>query len=564
MVEYSLIYAPTQVGKTEKVIQYVKENLKEKRLVVYSTDNKGDQMNQFLHRINYKENENQILVISHITDNKLKKLLKYNITNELPTIIVVMDNYSQLSKLRERIVLLQQEGVVFPPTTIFHDEGDVITKSNEIQNVLTKQPKSHQEWLLLSDFLIHHNISTRRIFVSATPENIVFLYKIYNIISIPIPSTYQGYEHFIYKPIENNKLSEIIQTDIEVKRFRGENGIILLNVDRITEGIKKKDCYIGQDVIMNDLYKHFHSYNIVISIYNGKGITLYIPPNYKTEFCQYINNYNKMQKKNERIRFDTINNTQQYLLTNCPIGWFYQFCKDCGIDIVITIGCDLMNRGISYCSIKKETNALTATTMIYRPSLHRHGVGLVQTIGRLSGTCRPDLQRTLYTSSEIIEKYKKMCENQTDFINNLERELSLNDTMDSKQFFKNFELKHKIKGPIDRPKLNLDFKFKKTKPVHDKNTIDGVKLGKLKDICNKNNSVISKMIRFLMDFDEPIELEQLKNGIDYTKNSKSFISSIENGCGCKSQYGMLWISKKNHKEIIINPKIKKYILQNNL
>jgi len=570
--ENCLIFAPTQVGKTQATITFMVECLKRNNLVIYSTDNKSDQMDQCFSRVKSEieillDHMNvSVLAMPLMSENKFKSQLTTNLAANIPTIIVLMDNNSQVSKLKERLIILREEGVTIPPTTIFHDEGDVITKCMEIQSPRNGQAKSHKEWISICNFFPRNNIPMKRVFVTATPENVVYMYQIRHVISLPIPSSYQGYKEFNYVPLHNDEIPMIIRNEIDRRRNDRENGIILYNTERITEAEDKEDTDFGQDITMYSIYRY--ASDVAISTYNGHGITTFIPVPFRAQFKHCIQKYNENLKKKDSIKLVEINNNihmeHEFILKNCPIGWFYQFCKDSNIDVVITIGCDLMNRGISYCSIKKELNTLTATTMIYRPSPSRHGVGLVQTIGRLSGTARPDLKRTLYAPTDIIEKYQIMCENQEDFIPQLQEELENNEETDSKKFFQSFELKRVLKGLVDRPKLKLKFKYRKPENVVQQNgSIDGVDLDKLRKICN-GNLIVSKMVRYLMDQNEPINFQQFKEGIEYEKNDNTFIAHLKNGCATSSRHGMLWTCRNNNQEIIMNPNIHQYILQNNL
>jgi hypothetical protein len=113
------------------------ECLKQDNLVIYSTDNKSDQMDQCFSRVKTDieillDHMNvSVLAIPLMYENKFKQQLPANFTRNIPTIIVLMDNNSQVSKLKERLIILNEE-VSIPQTTIFHDEGDVITKCMEL------------------------------------------------------------------------------------------------------------------------------------------------------------------------------------------------------------------------------------------------------------------------------------------------------------------------------------------------------------------------------------------------------------------------------------------------
>ena len=225
-----------------------------------------------------------------------------------------------------------------------------------------------------------------------------------------------------------------------------------------------------------------------------------------------------------------------------------------------------MNRGISYCSCKRQKNALAATTMIYCPGVHRHCVGLVQVIGRLTGTVRPDLARTLYAPSYIIEDYQKTCENERDFIEGLQNNLIENEETNSEEFFKNFYFKETVKRSLDRPKLNLQPLFRKSTAEETKDSnekIDGVSLKTLEKLCN-GNTITFRIIQYLMQEEEPVSFQQLMDGIEYTNKRESFLSNLKNGREVKSQYGMIWTTGKNYQQIQMNPKIRDYVLKKNL
>ena len=64
----------------------------------------------------------------------------------------------------------------------------------------------------------------------------------------------------------------------------------------------------------------------------------------------------------------------------------------------------LIARGISFVSSEKTPDAIAATTMIYRPGVTMHNVGLCQTIGRITVTARPDLKSMLQKMSLKIIK----------------------------------------------------------------------------------------------------------------------------------------------------------------
>jgi len=286
--ENCLIFAPTQVGKTQATITFMVECLKRNNLVIYSTDNKSDQMDQCFSRVKSEieillDHMNvSVLAMPLMSENKFKSQLTTNLATNIPTIIVLMDNNSQVSKLKERLIILREEEVTIPPTTIFHDEGDVITKCMEIQSPRNGQAKSHKEWISICNFFPRNNIPMKRVFVTATPENVVYMYQIRHVISLPIPSYYQGHKQFHYVPLQNDEIPMIIRNEIDRRRNDRENGIILYNTERITEAEDKEDTDFGHDITMYSIYRY--ASDVVISIYNSHGITTFIPLVFRQKF----------------------------------------------------------------------------------------------------------------------------------------------------------------------------------------------------------------------------------------------------------------------------------------
>ena len=100
---------------------------------------------------------------------------------------------------------------------------------------------------------------------------------------------------------------------------------------------------------------------------------------------------------------------------------------------------------------------------------------------------------------------------------------------------------------------------KEDKEIKEKNgKIDGVDIKKLQKWI-KGNALVGKMIRFLLDQNEPINFEIFKDGVDYAGSDKQFISNLDNGKAIKSNLGKLWSCKNNYKKIEINKNIIKYI-----
>ena len=170
-----LIYAPCQVGKTAASIMMMEECIKRGYNIVYSTDNKSDQMDQADYRISSeimkKLNHMDVSVIcmSNLTQNRFKSILRKNMEQNISTIILIMDNESQIQKLRERFVLLDNDNITIPPIALFHDEGDIITKHEDVYNISNQQATSHKAWLQFTNFFFHQKYSDDSYFCNSDP-----------------------------------------------------------------------------------------------------------------------------------------------------------------------------------------------------------------------------------------------------------------------------------------------------------------------------------------------------------------------------------------------------------
>ena len=187
--------------------------------------------------------------------------------------------------------------------------------------------------------------------------------------------------------------------------------------------------------------------------------------------------------------------------------------------------------------------------------MNMHAVGLCQTIGRITGTARPDLQRRLYASKSVIENYVKYNENQKQYL----KEIVKNNNVVSNEIMKTIELNKKLTRPMDRKKLGLMPIYKSEESEEEtENQIDGVDLKKLNKWLN-GNLLVGKMVKYLYDQETSISLEEFKNGIEYKKSDEEFIHNIDTGRGASCVRGKLWNASNNNTTIKLNEKIRNYI-----
>ncbi len=543
----ALIHSPTQVGKTAAAKEFIEHCLNENVPVIVSCDNKSDQLNQFYSRIS-KDLNNENVTLVKMSDSKYENIIEDCLKNNKKIIMFCLDNASQIKKVKERIALAVLLGnIKLKKIAIIHDEGDVITKDCDIENLNDDQSGSHKQWLMLTQYFSQQEIELKRIFVTATPENVVYKYKIEDVIRLRVPNNYIGYDKIQYVQLDDKiRIKKILIEEQNRRILEKENGVVLYCVDRKIED--------GQDETFVSVCSYLEC---VVNTYNGNGITARVNnEKFEARLEKFVELNNKV-KKNKKIVYtdDSTNETKNvWNIKGIAIKDFYQICKEVGSGIIVTIGMDLMARGISFVSSEKAIDTIAATTMIYKPGTTMHAVGLCQTIGRITGTARPDLQRRLYASKNIIEDFIKYNENQKQYL----KEIVKNDNIVSSEIMKTIELNKKLTRSIDRKKLGLKpmYKSESESESEGEGEIDGVNLKKLNKLLN-DNLLVGRMVRYLYDQETSISLEEFKNGIEYEKSDEEFSSNICNGKAIKSKYGKLWFVRDN--TVKLNEKIRNYI-----
>ncbi len=481
-VKHALITAPTQVGKTNAVLDFIKECIARNIIVIVSSDNKTDQQEQMITRLRNG------LLLSHCllikaSDKKFAKQFQYALNENLTPIIFSLDNSSQIVKIRRNIIDIMEvcESTIPKTIAIVHDEGDVVTRGKNTYENLNATAQSHKAWVNLIKRL-EKCIDVKRVFVSATPENCVVKYNIESpfIIRLEIPNNYISYENIEWQklPKHPRNLKNIIQKHIDYNKHNNDFSAILYITDRkIINHEKSLDefsCLSG---------------SLLVHTYNSSGISFKIPEN-NPDFVR------KIKESSTKI----IKSTKYFMTINISIDKFYQIVKDSNIHTVLTIGMDMISRGISFVSEKIEEKTMAASVMIYNPSKTLHNVAINQTIGRLTGTARPDLPRILYSVKDVYDNYLAFNQNQKQYLDDI---LS-NSSYISSERMKEIILNNKLTRDIDRKKLKLAMNFKDknentSESSSDDTTIDGVKMSNLKRWCHHDcNLIPAKIIRFLL------------------------------------------------------------------
>lgn len=392
VVKHTIVTAPTQVGKTNSIIELCKAS--EGWLSVISCDDRVDQMNQLYSRV-----KNNGINAYKLDTASIDKIAEHVSENE-NVVIVILNNKSQVYKLT---CLLERVSMktAFSNYLCIHDESDMIIKSDDITDMLnTKIAASHREWIKHFETVKSFKVPIRRIWVTATCENCSHLYDIEgkDIIVLPTPEEYRPINVHVPWNGDNKVLYK------EIERIRGEkNGEVILY------------CYekliANQLQMAKDLSKERNCASIV---YNSDGTVIFFGGK-QIDFDQSIDDLL------ERIK-------------RLPLP-------------VVIFGSELMNRGLSF--VGKGLDPLTATVMFYKAGLKTHVVGMAQKFGRITGTARPDLEnRKIYCTQGAYEDYKGYLENQRAIYDVLEKYPELNMTeileiVDSK----------KLHRPVDRPVL---------------------------------------------------------------------------------------------------------------
>ena len=398
-VKNFILTGATQMGKTSYIINSIKEMMVTKSLIVISCDNKIDQMNQLKNR----------LIIEGINPWKLKSnvsTIAKSLNRGNSVVMIILNNAAQAKKLQATVMDLQIRAE-FDNYRVFHDEGDMVNKSDDIKDISNASlPESHRRWVQHFNSCQTSIKNVTRYWVSATPENCAMLYDIpaKNIIVLPRDEKYVGITKHIDWDGSHNEL------EMEIERLRAKNNgeVILYCTTRKNDEQKE----LAKSMSLN--------YSCIACVYNGTGIFYYIRG--KME----VYDHKDIASFLSDIREESIEE-------NLP---------------VVIVGFELMNRGISF--VSTENSPLTATVMFYKGG-ESYLVNLAQRFGRITGTSRPDLkERTLYCSVKDYDDYMVYSNNQK----NVWDALTLEGNADKNigEIMKDVEVV-KTNRKLDRPKL---------------------------------------------------------------------------------------------------------------
>ena len=188
-----ILYAPTQVGKSEAIGDFIEMCLVNNVPGIISTANKVDQNELLYSRMMARFAGSNVcfMQVNRSFDKTFEKCIKEK-NNRF--VIFCLDNASQIKKLIKNIEWASTSNGKMENIkkfAIVHDEADTITKDSNTCNINDDQAVSHKKWIeLINVFNGLENVDLKRIFVTATPENCLMMYEIDNadLIQLEIPS----------------------------------------------------------------------------------------------------------------------------------------------------------------------------------------------------------------------------------------------------------------------------------------------------------------------------------------------------------------------------------------
>jgi len=557
-----MIYGPTQMGKTRTMYECLRRCMDHRIPVLVSCDNRTDQLDQFLSRFKIDFAHDSDVCLLCANDKKFKSQLRSSLSSDLKVIVFLLNNASQIHALRDdlKAVLVGDtlgDDLDVPRWALVHDEGDVVTKDKNVDVVHKQQAESHQAWIRLVSFLSSRSI-LKRAFLTATPENVVYKYNVGNVIRLEPQEGYVGYQQIQFFPLhpENDGIRRCLVSEHE----RLSTGILLYCTDRrIDNGHDELFTAVCEDV------------DGVVHTYNGKGI---VARCVHPRFVEELTLVAKETVSKIKIQPDLVSK-HIYRIQGMPICHFYETCRRLGCLKIVTIGMDLMSRGISFVSSSRAKDTLAAVSMIYSPGTTMHAVGMCQAIGRITGMARPDLERRLHAPPAVIENYVAFMKNQERYLERLQTTKS-----STKNTMEEMLHRYKLSCSLDRIKLGLAPKYTKTsykvkikehnetakakteavvatlkaKNEDQKQKIDGVEIARLQEWMRDKTHPVCRIVSYLttkprVSVDKIIKETRLKD-------AEKRVLLLGSSSSIHGAYGKIWILEDNDNFMRLNPAIR--------
>jgi hypothetical protein len=613
---YFVITAFPQEGKSIAIFDLFLCGIEKSSFGILSTDRKCIQLAQIYYRfidyINEKnktieENNKNALVQTPFIQIELlnmdllsekefnKKVTDYIKRRDHKFIILCLDTGASITRLQKLFseTIDKQEFNIFKQILIAHDEGDTVTKDENIIESIDGQSTSHNAWIDITKMLCT-KVDLKRVFVTATPDSIFMKYpiKCKDVLRLETSKNYRGYKdiEYIDTPYTTTEDEYIELIKKEKTRIVNEQSLeIIIYANLCT--IKEQENFTT--ILVNSIPMEkciIHTFNcerylvkipdeeVFLNFYNE--IYNFVPmENWDTNNHNYTYDPTGYQERNGNefripykmhLPFVFILNEQnptkikKFDCKTLPLNLFYDMCKNAGAYNVISVGKDMFNRGISVVGKTRE-NPFTATILFGRPSKQMHQAGNDQFLNRIAGLARPELPRRMYVPKEISDHLIKYNDNQTLQLNNFR--LPENSELLTKDIIDSIEFDFGTSNNIDRKKLKLqDLNIKESEVENNQEGfIDGVGLAGLQAFL-EGNTIPAKILRQLCIDDKLFTQEEMYECVEYTNTMEAFKSTLRNGNSIGSNHKKLWITivENNHYTIKANSRLKKYIIDNNL
>jgi hypothetical protein len=291
-----------------------------------------------------------------------------------------------------------------------HDEGDQVIKS---ENLTNEEVRSQALWNEMVNLVEDINLPMKRVFVSATPESCLFYQDIKSRFrySLEVPSDYVGWDKIEVKDLNLAKVPRKgdVRKEVVRQNYIAISDILEAEVGRINKAGTYEAILVCTSNKKDDhsslmTYLRRRLLPAAINTYNQNNIHAYIPKEYKVAFESALKKDNIEYERS--ARYFSLPKRE-----DAPISKYYSILKSIGVHAAVTIGMNVMTRGVSFVSSDKK-DPLTATTMLYSPGAGRSTVSDTQTIGRITGVAAPLLHRTLYTSAQVLQSLNGYARNQ--------------------------------------------------------------------------------------------------------------------------------------------------------
>ena len=578
---YSLSFADCQCKKTTHMLKRISEIISQVNIIIF-VDNKNDQQQQMYLRLEKYISDGKLpndtkVILDTIPHKKvLEEFKEIFRNNRKHQILIFKFNHAQLAKLMDGIVLGKDENVRSTVGfQIFVDEGDIVTKHQNTKTVQDGQPRSHHAFIKIRDKYREKNIKCYVEFISATPQNILGNYPIEKIFTYPQPEDYVGFKDidFVHfpKPKAISEVTQLIQSIRYDIISSGEKGNILV----CTDHLKNEH---------GNMMSALKQLDILTIIYNGDGSTIYIPTALMESFQYHVKMYYGKEIGNYSLETDP--QTFQFK-KEIFIGDVYQILNNMGVQTAVTIGKDLMGRGISFCSISREDSIPFATTrMILNVANTTNCVYLLQMIGRLLGTVCPYYQRKLYCDRDV---YKHYMDTNRDLLENIENRKSLlnnrvinyTDEIQEYGITKRSRKEDRMNAHVKTEIVRGDERvLQKRKRGRDNSLLPSEEITsnplgiadkefeKFKKMCQTPSSVLRPIVNYLYTSYRPkkfMSLEQIADACGYDSKDKGELNKLKSNLFRISKSGAaFFLCERANNQFILRENVHNFIKDNNL